>query len=119
MSPAKKNLLALIAVCLTITGLWYTSRSVAPKDVSWQDVVSEATAGGYRLISTDDLWEKYTDPGTRPLMIDTRQEWEFRTGHMKGAVNFPMEPTWLSRWQNRGPLKNFLGPDKERLIVFY
>jgi rhodanese-related sulfurtransferase len=53
------------------------------------------------------------------LLVDTRQEWEYRTGHIKGALNFPMEPTWMSRWRNKGALENFLGPDKERYLVFY
>jgi rhodanese-related sulfurtransferase len=51
--------------------------------------------------------------------VDTRQEWEYRTGHIDGAVNFPMEPTGWARWRNRGPMETFLGPDKERGIVFY
>jgi rhodanese-related sulfurtransferase len=51
--------------------------------------------------------------------VDTRQEWEYRTGHLKGALNFPIEPTWFSRWRNQKPLEAFLGPDKNRFIVFY
>jgi rhodanese-related sulfurtransferase len=51
--------------------------------------------------------------------LDTRQEWEYRTGHIKKAVNFPIEPTWLSRWRKKSALETFLGPDKNRLIVFY
>jgi rhodanese-related sulfurtransferase len=51
--------------------------------------------------------------------VDTRQEWEYRTGHIKGAVNFPMEPTWLSRWQKKGDLAALLGTDKGQPIVFY
>jgi rhodanese-related sulfurtransferase len=53
------------------------------------------------------------------LLVDTRQEWEYRSGHIKGALNFPIEPTWLSRWRNKGALAKFLGPDKNRFIVFY
>jgi rhodanese-related sulfurtransferase len=51
--------------------------------------------------------------------VDTRQEWEYRTGHIKGAVNFSMEPTRWSRWRSAAALKAFLGPDRERTIVFY
>ena len=35
----------------------------------------------------------------QPMLIDTRQDWEYRTGHIQGAINFPMEPTWWSRWR--------------------
>jgi hypothetical protein len=51
--------------------------------------------------------------------VDTRQEWEYRTGHMRGAVNFPLEPTWWGRFKARGALADLLGPDKSKFIVFY
>jgi hypothetical protein len=51
--------------------------------------------------------------------VDTRQEWEFRTGHIQGARNFPMESTGWSRWRKAGALEAFLGPDRQRPIVFY
>jgi 3-mercaptopyruvate sulfurtransferase SseA len=40
-------------------------------------------------------------------------------GHIKGAVNFPMEPTAWSRWWKKSELAAELGPDKDRFIVFY
>ena len=79
----------------------------------------EAQQGGYRIIDTDALWNRYQKDPETMLLVDTRQEWEYRTGHIKGALNFPMEPTWLSRWSNKGALSKFLGSDKERFIVFY
>jgi len=115
----KKNSVALIIIFLTISALWITNRSVTPKDASWEDVVAESKAGGYGLIRTEELWKKYQENIENLLVVDTRQEWEFRTGHIKDAVNFPMEPTWLSRWQKKGPLEKFLGPDKGKTIVFY
>jgi len=51
--------------------------------------------------------------------VDTRQDWEYRSGHLEGAVNFPMEPTWWGRLRARRPLKKLLGPDQDRAIVFY
>ncbi len=119
MSMTRKNVLALIVICLTFTGFRIMNKPAVSTDVSWEDVVSEAVAGRYRLITTDELWETYTTTDTSLLLVDTRQEWEYRTGHIKGAVNFPMEPTWLSRWQNRGALKKFIGPDRQKTIVFY
>ena len=50
--------------------------------------------------------------------MDTRQEWEYRTGNITEVVNFPMEPTWLDRWRKEGDLGRFLGEDKQRTIVF-
>ena len=119
MSNLRKTILALIAVCLTIGYVWYGNRSVTPKKASWDDVRSEAAARGYRIISTDKLRQQYEANPASLLLVDTRQEWEYRSGHIYGAINFPMEPTWLSRWRKKGELGTVLGPDKNRLIVFY
>ena len=55
----------------------------------------------------------------RPQILDVRTRLEFSRGHIEGAVNFPMEPTWLARLTKRGELEQFLGTDKQRQIVFY
>jgi hypothetical protein len=34
-------------------------------------------------------------------------------------VDFPLEPGWWSRWRVKGRLSALLGPDKDRLVVFY
>ncbi|MGD9041062.1 MAG: rhodanese-like domain-containing protein [Desulfobacteraceae bacterium] len=115
----KKALLAFLAITITVGVVWYGNRAVAPKKASWEDVVAEARRGGYQLISTDELWARYNKERQSLLLVDTRQEWEYRTGHIKGAVLFAMEPTWLSRWRKKGELGTFLGPDKDRFIVFY
>jgi 3-mercaptopyruvate sulfurtransferase SseA len=119
MKDTKKALFALVAVAITIGYLWQRNRVVTPKEATWNDMLTEARMGGYRIISTDELWERYEKDPDKMLLIDTRQEWEYRTGHIKGAKNFPIEPTWLSRWRNKGTLEKFLGPDKERSLVFY
>ena len=46
------------------------------------------------------------------FLVDTRQDWEYRTGHIHGAIHFPMEPTWWSRWRKADALKDLLGPDR-------
>lgn len=113
------TLLAVLAVAVTVGALWLTNGAVAPKEAIWDDVVAEAKNGGYQLISTDDLWGHYSENRDSLLLVDTRQEWEYRTGHIQEAVNFPMEPTWLARWQKKGDLGRFLGADKDRTIIFY
>jgi hypothetical protein len=119
MKNAGKTLFALVAVAITMGALWYTNRVVAPQEATWDEVQAEARQGGYQLISTDKLWERYKAKPESLFLVDTRQEWEYRTGHIKKAVNFPIEPTWLSRWRKKSALETFLGPDKNRLIVFY
>ena len=113
------TLLALAAAALTLSVLWYLNRPIIVTEATWEDVKAEAQSGGYRLITTEELAQRYRqDPG-KLLLVDTRQDWEYRTGHMKGAVNFPIEPSAWGRWRSQGALDKFLGPDKDRLIVFY
>lgn len=119
MKTMNKNFMALAVVCLSVIAIWFTNRTIIPKAASWQDVVSEAEAGGYKLVTTDDLWKKYSEEQDKIMLVDTRQAWEFRSGHIKNAVNFPTEPTWLSRFQKRSALEKFLGADKNRTVVFY
>lgn len=119
MGKTPKTLLALVAIALTIGYLWQSNRIVPPKSATWQDVLNEAKQGNYRIISTEELRQRYAKDSDKLLLVDTRQEWEYRTGHIRGARNFPMEPTWLSRWRNKGALEKFLGTDKNRIIVFY
>ncbi len=119
MKNFKTILLALIAVIATVAVLWFTNRTITPRDATMDDVVAEAELGGYRLITTSRLAEHYNKNPESVLLVDTRQEWEYRTGHIKGAVNFPMEPTWMSRWKKKNALEMLIGSDKNRFVVFY
>ena len=113
------TLLALVAAVLTLSVLWYLNRPIIVKEATWEDVKAEAQSGGYRLITTEELAQRYRQDAGKLLLVDTRQDWEYRTGHMKGAVNFPIEPSAWGRWRSQRALSNFLGPDKDRFIGFY
>ena len=118
----KLRIKLIIAGCVlaVIAGaLYVTNKSVTPKKATWKDIQAEAKSGGYRTIVTDELWALSQSGASDLLFVDTRQGWEYRTGHIKGAKNFPMEPTWLARWQKKEALGLFLGPDKNRYIIFY
>lgn len=119
MSNKISSLIAFAAVLLTTFGVWYGQRPVAPKQAGWDDVLAEAERGGYEIITTENLAKRFLKDSSSLLLIDTRQEWEYRTGHIKGALNFPMEPNWWARWRKADELEKFLGPDKDRLLVFY
>ena len=112
-------IIAAFIVVTTAISVWYEQRPAVPKEASWDDVIAESTSGGYRIISTDKLADLYHKAPENLLLVDTRQQWEYRTGHIKGALNFPMEPTWWSRWSKAGELEDLLGSDKEKLMVFY
>ncbi len=120
MELKRTALLTLLAVALTLGGLWYAHRPLpAPQPTTWEEVQAEARRGGYLLISTAELAVRHRQEAQNLLLVDTRQEWEYRTGHMQGAVNFPLEPTWWGRRTARGRLAALLGPDKTKFIVFY
>ena len=115
----KKLWLPILAIAITVGVLWFTNRAVTPREPTWEDVAAEATDGGYRLINTDELRQRYESYPNSILLVDTRQEWEFAMGHIAGAINFPVEPTAWSRWWKKGDLAAVLGPDKNRFIIFY
>lgn len=119
MKGLNKALAAALVVALTAGALWFTSRAVTPREATWEDVVAEAQAGGYRLITTQEVYARYQSDPRGVLLVDTRQDWEYRGGHIQGALNFPMEPTAWSRWRKKASLEALLGPDKERAVVFY
>lgn len=119
MNKKLTGFLALAALLLTALTVWYLKWPVIPKQAGWDDVVAEAERGGYKIISTEDLAKRFIENPSEILLIDTRQEWEYRTGHIAGAQNFPMEPTWWSRWSKSDELEEVLGPDKDHPLVFY
>jgi hypothetical protein len=119
MENRRTTFLALAAVILTLGALWYIHRPVILQETTLAEVEAEAVKGGYRLITTAALAELYQQPGVKVLLVDTRQDWEYRSGHIEGAVNLPLEPTAWSRWRSQGRLAVLLGPDRDRLVVFY
>ncbi len=120
MMQLNRTIIMILAALMAALGaLWLTNGAVTPREATWDDVLSEAKDGGYRIIATKDLGSAYNQNPNEYLLVDTRQEWEYRTGHIKGAVSFPIEPTWWSRWRKTDALKELLGPDKGRKVVFY
>ena len=84
-----------------------------------EDVRAEAVRGGYRLIDFAELRDRLVREPGRLLLVDTRQDWEHRTGSIPDSINFSFEPTRWSRLKNRWALKEALGADKTRPLVFF
>lgn len=115
----KSLFFAAAAVLITALSAWHAQLPIVTKKASWDDVVAEAKTGGYQIITTEALADSYRRDPSGMLLVDTRHEWEYRTGHIEGALNFSIEPTRWERWRKAGELEDFLGPDKERTLVFY
>ncbi len=111
--------LVLMAVLTAVVLVRHANRHAAPSQVAWKDMVIEAEAGGYNLLSTEKLADHYRQDASGLLLVDTRQPWEYLNGHISGALNFPMKPTWWARWRKAGEMKAFLGSNKDRKLVFY
>jgi hypothetical protein len=119
MRKTQLTVLAALATLCVLAALWQGNRSGAPQTPTWDDAVREAKDGGYRLLTTGELRALYEQNPPGLLLVDTRQDWEHRAGHIAGSVNFSMEPTAWERWQKRASLEKLLGPDRLRTIVFY
>ena len=115
----KKLWLPLLAIAITVGVLWFTNRAVTPREPKRDDVVAEASGGGYRLIKTDELKQRYEKEPPERFVGGHPSRVGICYGSYHGSVNFPMEPTAWSRWQKKGKLAEALGPDKNRFIVFY
>ncbi|PIP42728.1 MAG: rhodanese [Deltaproteobacteria bacterium CG23_combo_of_CG06-09_8_20_14_all_60_8] len=112
-------MITLWALACGILAGGVASAATPPPAATPESLRQEAAKGGYRLITGDEVRAmQVQDPGNL-LLVDTRQDWEYAAGHIEGAVNFPMAPTWLSRLTKRGEMAQLLGPDKGRHIVFY
>jgi len=109
-----------LSIVLAIPVLfWRPTALSAAGAPSMEDVRAEAVRGGYRLIDLGELSGRLEREPGRILLVDTRQDWEYRTGHIPDSINFSFEPTRWSRLKNRWALAKALGADKTRPLVFY
>lgn len=111
---------AVLSVALLVPALLRTPEAQASAGAPTpEDVRAEAARGGYRLIDLGGLRGRLEREPGRLLLVDTRQDWEYRTGSIPGSINFSIEPTWWSRLKNRRALREALGADTSRPLVFF
>jgi len=81
----------------------------------------EVERGNYKIVSTEEL-KKWTDEKKDMLIVDTMPfEDSYKKQHIPGAVNFVFpipEMTQLDE-KTKAAFEKMLGPNKDRLIVFY
>ena len=121
----RKLLTVLISLIFVIgftgTGLaaWGTKELETEK--SAVTFAREVERGGYKIVSTEEL-KGWLDQKKNMLIVDTMPyEESYKKQHIPGAVNFELpipEMTKLDE-KTKAALERLLGPDKNRLIVFY
>lgn len=81
----------------------------------------EVERGGYKIVTTQELKE-WVDAKKPMLLIDTMPYADsYKKNHIPGAVQmeFPIPEMTALDDKRKGDLLKLLGPDKDRLIVFY
>jgi thiosulfate/3-mercaptopyruvate sulfurtransferase len=81
----------------------------------------EVARGGYQILTTEEL-KGWIDQKKPMLIVDTMPfEASYKKQHIPGAVQmeFPIPEMTQLDDKTRAALEKLLGPDKERLIVFY
>ena len=81
----------------------------------------EVQRGGYKILTTEEL-KGWMDQKKAMLIVDTMPfEASYNKQHVPGAVQmeFPIPEMIQMDDKTKAALEKLLGPDKERLIVFY
>jgi len=86
MKPIRFLLIPIMAVSVTLLVLWYIHLPVPIVASNMAQVELEAKNGGYRLIDVEALSKLYQADREKILLVDTRQDWEHRAGHIAGSV---------------------------------
>lgn len=82
---------------------------------------AEVERGGYKIVATQEL-KKWIDEKKPMLIVDTMPfEASYKKNHIPGAVpmEFPIPEMTSIDDKTKDALVKLLGPDKNRLIVFY
>jgi thiosulfate/3-mercaptopyruvate sulfurtransferase len=96
------------------------------KDTEAVKLVRDTQAGGYEVISTEEF-KKLIDSKKDILIVDTMPFADsYRKEHVPGAKNFVFPIPIMKNWDAKeidgktmDDFAAFLGPDKDKTIVFY
>jgi len=115
----RKNLLLCLLTCLTWCYVAHAGDGT-PLPIWWEQVEDNARKSGYSLINYAELKSLY-DSKADFVLLDARPDYEFRWGHLPGAVNMEFHPGDRSKLdpEKAKALEELLGKDKKRLVVVY
>jgi len=122
----RKGLLAILICAMFVIGFTGTGLAAwGTKELDTEKVAvtlaREAERGGYKIVATQEL-KGWLDQKKSVLIVDTMPyEASFKKQHIPGAVNMELPIPEMTKLDDKtkSALKNLLGPDKNRVIVFY
>jgi rhodanese-related sulfurtransferase len=122
----KKSLIVVSMMVLLVLGAAGTAMAAwGTKELETEKIAvtfaREAARGGYQILTTEEL-KGWMDQKKAMLVVDTMPyEASYKKQHVPGAVQmeFPIPEMTQLDDKTRAALEKLLGPDKERLIVFY
>jgi thiosulfate/3-mercaptopyruvate sulfurtransferase len=122
----QKSLIAVLISVLLVFGMaggamaaWGTKELETEKTAV--TFAKEAARGGYQILTTEEL-KGWMDQKKAMLIVDTMPfEASYKKQHVPGAVQmeFPIPEMTQLNDKTKAALEKLLGPDKDRLIVFY
>ena len=123
----KRRMFVLVALC-TLFSLQLVSGSIGLcegiNEVETEkiavDLVRNVQKGGYGIVRTDEL-KQWMNEKKDVLVICTSPEAGHKKGHYPGAVNFEFPIPELKEMSEaeKAAFIKLLGPDKNRVLVFY
>ncbi|HYA14932.1 MAG TPA: rhodanese-like domain-containing protein [Syntrophales bacterium] len=113
------SLIFVIGFSGTSLAAWETKELDTEK--SAVTFAKEVERGGYKIVSTEEL-KSWLDQKKNMLIVDTMPyEASYKKQHIPGAVNLELPIPEMTKLDDKtkAALEKLLGPDKNRLIVFY
>jgi rhodanese-related sulfurtransferase len=113
----------VVAFCFVCPGSVFAAWGAKELDTEKIAVTfeKEVARGGYKVVTTEEL-KKWVDQKKEMLIVDTMPfEDSYKKQHIPGAVNFVLpipEMTQMDE-KTKAAFEKLLGPNKDRLIVFY
>jgi thiosulfate/3-mercaptopyruvate sulfurtransferase len=124
---SKKLISLILAACFAVSllaGGAFAQKADYPekvKEIIAINFAREMMDGGYKAVNADDL-KKWTGGKKDILIVDTMPfEASYKKQHIAGAVQieFPIPEMKVMDDAKKAELITILGPNKDRLIVFY
>jgi thiosulfate/3-mercaptopyruvate sulfurtransferase len=125
MWNGKRTFTGILAVVLVFVFAGSSLAAWSTKDLDTEKVAvtfaREVARGGYKIIDTQEL-KTWIDAKKEMLLVDTMPyEDSYKKQHIPGAIQmeFPIPEMTQLDWKKKADLEKLLGPNKDRLIVFY